>query len=559
MNKLKKIVAKAMNKRASEWKLGKLIAEDIEQEKKLHGSIPITNYAVYWNIQVFNDMKELDVPQLSKKAQDAIFDDIEVALQGGFSKGEIQLQKEDLEEEDIKILNEDLLLEFFLNFEEKDLDLDDVEIDLGNTYEELPESYVKFRQLASKKKQVSKMASIISKEILKSAKVSKKARVNFSEIEHLPPTDNTIIDWLVDVYEIDKDKVIELAKNSKNSSELYMKVFEEEKKQKKEHGKTLAEQLEKDFTNSQSWMNFKEKLSENVENGKLEGTIDNYKYRVRYNLSCDGDLNTATPKIKKELLETMGALILGLFNRGYFMLPSGDISNAMTITIATDDGFSRKDLLSICSEDILEKDGRVVYAYVDVSIDLKLERIDNNKISSKTNKLANIIRKEINKSAKVNRKAINNYTRPPEGEDAIEFDIYYDNGRSQWDFDDNIKRIGDKYVYVDFGNYNAEDVLQDNITITTTGYSQGDWAKVYIPKELENNPRIQSTIDHLFWDSPVYGIIKINDEEIYVDELLSNVYEWNKEEVLSKLKSQVSEKTYEYLKNNLPTNLEYRD
>lgn len=175
MNKLKKIVAKAMNKRASEWKLGKLIAEDIEQEKKLHGAVPITNYAVYWNIQVFNDMKELDVPQLSKKAQDAIFDDIEVALQGGFSKGEIQLQKEDLEEEDIKILNEDLLLEFFLNFEEEDLDLDDVEIDLGNTYDGLPESYVKFRQLANKKKQVSKMASIISKEILKSAKVSKKA------------------------------------------------------------------------------------------------------------------------------------------------------------------------------------------------------------------------------------------------------------------------------------------------------------------------------------------------------------------------------------------------
>lgn len=180
-------------------------------------------------------------------------------------------------------------------------------------------------------------------------------------------------------------------------------------------------------------------------------------------------------------------------------------------------------------------------------------------VKKATNKLANIINKEINKSAKVNRKAINNYTRPPEGEDAIEFDIYYSNDNAQMEFDDNIKRIGDKYVYVDFGNYNAEDVLQDNITITTTGYSQGDWAKVYIPKELENNPGIQSTIDHLFWDSPVYGIIKINDEEIYVDELLSNVYEWNKEEVLSNLKSQVSEKTYEYLKNNLPTNLEYRD
>lgn len=483
---------------------------------------------------------------------------------------------------------------------------------------------------------MSKLKEIVKAEILKSAKVNKKARVNFSEIAHLPPTDDTIIDWLVDTYEIDKDKVIELAKNSKNSSELSIKVFEEEKKQKKEHGKTLAEQLEKDFTNSQSWMNFKEKLSENVENGKLEGIIDNYKYRVRYNLSCDGDLNTATPKIKNELLETMGALILDLFNRGYFMLPSGDISSAMTITIATDDGFSRKDLLSICSEDILEKEGRVVYAYVDVSIDLKLERIGEKKSSSKTKKMAkkankekilaididdqeflqglarkyplatvreiqralfnlkktNItetimsevadyfknngfevkekgigfeikanknVKKATNKLVSIIKQAINNYTRPPEGEDSIEFDIYYDNGRSQWDFDDCIKRYGNEFVYIDWGNYNEDDVIADNIKITTKGYSQGDYAKVYIPKELKDNKGIQQTIDHLFWDSPVYGIIKINDEEIYVDELLSNVYEWNKEEVLSKLKSQVSEKTYEYLKNNLPEHLDYKD
>lgn len=181
-------------------------------------------------------------------------------------------------------------------------------------------------------------------------------------------------------------------------------------------------------------------------------------------------------------------------------------------------------------------------------------------IKNATNKLANIINREINKSAKVNRKAINNYTRPPEGEDAIEFDIYYDNSNAQIEFSDNFKQIGDgEFVYIDYGNYNKDDVLQDNITITTTGYSQGDWAKVYIPKELENNPGIKSTIDHLFWDSPVYGIIKINDEEIYVDELLSDIYEWDKDEILSKLKNQVSEKTYEYLKNNLPTNLEYRD
>lgn len=175
----------------------------------------------------------------------------------------------------------------------------------------------------------------------------------------------------------------------------------------------------------------------------------------------------------------------------------------------------------------------------------------------RNNKLAKIIKKEMTKSAKVNRKAINNFTRPPEGEDAIEFDVYYDNNRSQVEFDDCIQRHGDDFVYIDWGNYNADDVIEDNITITTTGYSQGDYATVYIPKELKDNPGIQKTIDHLFWDSPVYGVIKINDEEIFVDELLSDVYEWDKDEVLSALKSKVSEKTYEYLKNNLPNELEY--
>lgn len=346
---------------------------------------------------------------------------------------------------------------------------------------------------------MNKFAEHVKKEMLKSAKVSKKARVNFSEIAHLPPTDDTIIDWLVDTYEIDKDKVIELAKNSKNSSELSIKVFEEEKKQKKEHGKTLAEQLEKDFTNSQSWMNFKEKLSENVENGKLEGIIDNYKYRVRYNLSCDGDLNTATPKIKNELLETMGALILDLFNRGYFMLPSGDISSAMTITIATDDGFSRKDLLSICSEDILEKEGRVVYAYVDVSIDLKLERIGEKKSSSKTkkmakkaktNKLANIINKEINKSAKVNKKAI----AESEYFDIIEVD---ENGETidiiESDYTNGVSAVIEKA---------KEEAVDGKHIIVVNRYTELD---------EEGNEFVNDDLNETMWDSEKdidkYGVI----------------------------------------------------
>lgn len=145
-----------LQKKAGEWKLLKLIAEEMEEYNKLNGSVPITDYAVYWNIEVYNDMKYLDISKLSKKAQDAILAEIETALKGGYSKGEIQVQEEFIDESDKKILNEDLLLEFFLNFEEKDLNLDDVEIDLDN--EDIPESFVKFRQLAKKNNKLHKKA-----------------------------------------------------------------------------------------------------------------------------------------------------------------------------------------------------------------------------------------------------------------------------------------------------------------------------------------------------------------------------------------------------------------
>ncbi len=67
-----------------------------------------------------------------------------------------------------------------------------------------------------------------------------------------------------------------------------------------------------------------------------------------------------------------------------------------------------------------------------------------------------------------------------------------------------------------------------NEVIETRGYSQGDYAQVIIPvKELAKvwgRPEekvmdgMQTEIDHLFWDAPIYARVEINGEEFdYID------------------------------------------
>lgn len=80
------------------------------------------------------------------------------------------------------------------------------------------------------------------------------------------------------------------------------------------------------------------------------------------------------------------------------------------------------------------------------------------------------------------------------------------------------------------------------IVLTTTGYSQGDYAAViYCPEDLEKawgkmpeQKTIQSLVDHYFWDAPIYASFEINGKEYnYHDMPEYDEYEWEREKFIT--------------------------
>ena len=115
-------------------------------------------------------------------------------------------------------------------------------------------------------------------------------------------------------------------------------------------------------------------------------------------------------------------------------------------------------------------------------------------------------------------------------------------------------------------------------TFKTRGYSQGDYAEVVVSKQLKAvmiketgktweqlKVFLQTTFDHLFWDCPVFGRLTIDDQEIFLDEFLDDIYDYDKDELVASFeKSQKENYTVEafsvimeFLKEKLPENLEY--
>ena len=112
--------------------------------------------------------------------------------------------------------------------------------------------------------------------------------------------------------------------------------------------------------------------------------------------------------------------------------------------------------------------------------------------------------------------------------------------------------------------------------LTTTGYSQGDYAEVIIPKEIlegygHTNPTqeiadsFQETIDHLFWDAPLYCRLDLNDEvDFHFTDHTENFYDYDKrqmleiadEHLLPKWPEEAREIIRSFLEDNLP---EYPD
>ena len=90
-------------------------------------------------------------------------------------------------------------------------------------------------------------------------------------------------------------------------------------------------------------------------------------------------------------------------------------------------------------------------------------------------------------------------------------------------------------------DYNIELIPNTEIKhIVTKGYSQGDYAKVfYLPERLKelygnniNESELQKEIDHLFWDAPIYGKLKVNGTDFYYE---SDPYEWEREKFIGEV------------------------
>ena len=97
-------------------------------------------------------------------------------------------------------------------------------------------------------------------------------------------------------------------------------------------------------------------------------------------------------------------------------------------------------------------------------------------------------------------------------------------------------------------DYNIKLIPNTEIkSIVTKGYSQGDYAKVfYLPERLKelwgndvNESELQKEIDHLFWDAPIYGNVKVNDIDFDYE---FDAYEWEREKFINQIVKYFNEK-----------------
>lgn len=125
----------------------------------------------------------------------------------------------------------------------------------------------------------------------------------------------------------------------------------------------------------------------------------------------------------------------------------------------------------------------------------------------------------------------------------------------------------------------CENVLSDDLfsfnytTQEVIGYSQGDRVTVIVPEDLReilgvpNDREIASNdyLTNLIYNAPVRGRIIINgDDELYLDEMIKDYYQWDKDQVMVDLPRHLSAYTDEQKKiiidfcdENLPENLDY--
>jgi len=132
--------------------------------------------------------------------------------------------------------------------------------------------------------------------------------------------------------------------------------------------------------------------------------------------------------------------------------------------------------------------------------------------------------------------------------------------------------------YDDLAEFLKENFKANYKTLVSRGYCQGDYSEIIYSKnaiawlEKETNKTwdqlekyLQIEAGHLLWDAPLYARLTVNDtDEIYLDELVKDLYSYDKNALLSDFKSVYSEKLenfdiiYQFLADELPEQPDYK-
>lgn len=140
---------------------------------------------------------------------------------------------------------------------------------------------------------------------------------------------------------------------------------------------------------------------------------------------------------------------------------------------------------------------------------------------------------------------ITNFTRPPESEIAVEINIYHSTAAAVEDYNESFERTDIKSAYGNrYSNkvfYNPDRELEFNpknvYAVEVYGYSQGDVSEILIDKSM---PEVNTDyLQKLCFDSPVCGTIKLGEDKFYVDEILSNRYEYDRQEIINHFDNEV--------------------
>ena len=110
--------------------------------------------------------------------------------------------------------------------------------------------------------------------------------------------------------------------------------------------------------------------------------------------------------------------------------------------------------------------------------------------------------------------------------------------------------------YVILEKYGIEYTLNHSI-IYSYGYSQGDIAIVVVPYGKDNDKGFRDYIGHLFWDTPYYGVLNVNNKEYYLCDYLEDCYDISEDDVvdvLRKIGEELSEKEREVLETFIENN-----